>query len=125
MVVCIWSCKVEERRCEYCSYRKGCEKFPNAERLDLKARYVDKMSEIVGMDILTRVRCTTLVWARYMVAYQMRQEGFTTGAIGKLLHMDHSTVTYAVKRINMMFDFPRFYPKELEIWQKYRESLYL
>lgn len=129
MSSCIWKTSVEDRRCEYCSYRGGCERYPKGvEKEDVRSvadRYVRAMSEIVGQDILMRTRSSLLVWARNMVAYQMRLEGYSVTAVGDRLGLNHSTVTHCKSRVEEMLSHPMFYPRETRIWQKFKETLSL
>lgn len=129
MAMCIWKVSESDRRCEYCSYRGGCEKYPEGvEKEDIRSvadRYVRAMSEIVGQDILMRTRSSLLVWARNMVAYQLRREGYTVTAVGSCLGLNHSSVTHCMSRVNEMLSHPIFYPRETRIWQKFKETLSL
>ena len=82
-------------------------------------RCIETMSGIVGTDILVRARERLLVYARYMVAYCLRQYGFSYHEIGNFLNMDHSTMVHGVKMVNEMLSVPQMYPEEMEIWQKF------
>lgn len=127
--MCIWKVEESDRWCEYCSYRGGCEKYPEGvEKEDIRSvadRYVKAMSEIVGQDILMKTRSSLLVWARNMVAYQMRLEGYSVTAVGDRLGLNHSTVTHCKSRVEEMLSHPMFYPRETRIWQKFKETLSL
>lgn len=129
MSSCIWKVNEADRRCEYCSYRGGCEKYPEGiEKEDVRSvadRYVKTMSDIVGQDILIRTRSSLLVWARNMVAFQLRSEGYTVAAVGSCLGLDHSTVTHCMSRVKDMLSHPMFYVRETRIWQKFKETLSL
>lgn len=127
--MCIWKVAERDRRCEFCSYRGGCEKYPEGiAKEDVRSvadRYVKAMSEIVGQDILMKTRSSLLVWARNMVAYQMRLEGYSVTAVGDRLGLNHSTVTHCKSRVEEMLSHPMFYPRETRIWQKFKETLSL
>lgn len=125
MVMCIWNTPVKDRHCEYCSYRGGCEKYDKLDTRTPKEKYVDSMSDIVGMDILQKSRLSKLVWARYMVAYQMRQDGYSVLSVGRMLGLDHSSVTHCMGRMRMMLDNPRLYDWETRIWMKFQKTLTL
>lgn len=124
MVDCIWKVAEEDRHCEYCSYAEGCEKRP-VRRVNLKEYYIDSMSKILGSDMLTRCRDAEYVWARYIVSYQMSIDGYSRSVIGKLMGLDHSTITHGIRKIEEMLAHPCFYVKENKIWKKYREALSL
>lgn len=126
--MCIWKVEEKDRRCEYCHYRGGCEKYPEGiEKEDVRSvakRYIDVMCDIVGQDIL-KTRRMVPVWARNMVAFQLRSEGYTVAAVGSCLGLDHSTVTHCMSRVKDMLSHPMFYVRETRIWQKFKETLSL
>lgn len=126
--MCIWKVEEKDRRCEYCHYRGGCEKYPEGiEKEDVRSvakRYIDVMCDIVGQDIL-KTRRMVPVWARNMVAYQMRQEGYSVTAVGECLGLDHSSITHCSGKVRDMLAHPRLYAQEIRIWQKFKETLSL
>ena len=82
-------------------------------------RCIEAMSKVVGTDILVKSRDRILVYARYMVAYHLREYGFSYHEIGSFLHMDHSTVIHGIKMVNEMLSYSQMYPEETKIWQKF------
>lgn len=124
MVMCIWKVAEEDRHCEYCTYREGCEKHP-VHKINLKEHYLDPMSKILGSDMLTRCREAEYVWARYIVSYQMSLDGYSRPVIGKLMGLNPSSITHGVRKIEEMLAHPCFFVRENKIWQKYCESLSL
>lgn len=127
--MCIWKVSESDRRCEYCSYRGGCERYPKGkEKEDVRSvaeRYVEAMSDIVGQNILIRTRSILLVWARNMVAYQLRLEGYSVTAVGECLGLNHSTVTHCASRMKEMLERPKMYAKEARIWTEFQKRLSL
>lgn len=120
--MCIWNTPVADRHCEFCSYRGGCETYPK--KKDIRPElYIEIMSEIIGMDFLTRSRRQDLVWARNMVVYQLRLDGLSLKQIGQAVGVDHSTVVHCVHQVERMLERPSMYEKESEIWQKFQNSL--
>lgn len=126
--MCIWKVSESDRRCEYCSYRGGCEKYPKGVMKEdvrvVAERYVRVMTDIVGQDIL-KTRRLLPVWARNMVAYQMRQEGYPVVAVGDCLGLNHSTITHCAGRVRDMLSHPRLYTQEIRIWNRFKEALSL
>lgn len=127
--MCVWKVEEADRRCEFCCYRGGCERYPDGKEKEdvtvVARRYIAIMSEIVGQDILVRTRSTLLVWARNLVAYQLRQEGYTVETVGACIGLDHSTVTHCQGRVRDMLSHPRLYARETRIWQEFKEKLSL
>ena len=82
-------------------------------------RCIEMMSEVVGTDILVRSRDKILVYARYMVAYYLREFGFSYHEIGNFLNMNHATIIHGVKMIKEMLSYPQMYQEETKIWQKF------
>lgn len=122
--MCIWNTPVADRHCEFCSYRGGCERYPSVEKryshaLEKANRYISVMSEAVGCDIMIPSRKQTLVWARNMVLYMLRLDGFSLMSIEKATGMNHATVIYADRKVKEMLKRPNMYPEETKIWQKF------
>ncbi len=124
--MCVWNVSEEDRRCEYCSYRQGCERYPVRELPEgMAGWYVQVMSDILKCNILMRSRKRELVWGRYMVAYRLVKNGLSLGKIGKLLGMDHATVLHGRRQIEEMLSMPKMYPDEMEIWYKFDVAITL
>jgi len=124
--MCIWKVEAENRLCEYCSYEGGCEEraFKGVLSWDARARfYVSKMSQICGCDIITRVKRNRVVWARNIVAYQMRKDGYTLMHIADAIRRDHATVVHAQKQVESMLKFPKVFGEEYAIWQEFQEAI--
>ena len=120
--MCIWSVREEDRHCEFCTYRGGCEAYPQKKEVRPEL-YREIMSEIVGMDVLTRCRRQDLVWARNMIAYQLRKDGLSLKNVGIAVGLNHSTVMNCMHQVERMLERPSMYEKETEIWQKFQNSL--
>ena len=120
--MCIWNTPVADRRCEFCTYRGGCEAYPQKKEVRPEL-YREIMSEIVGMDVLTRCRRQDLVWARNMIAYQLRKDGLSLKNVGIAVGLNHSTVMNCMHQVERMLERPSMYEKETEIWQKFQNSL--
>lgn len=119
--MCIWPVNPEDRHCEFCSYRGGCDRYPKKKSNPELYRRI--MFRIIGMDVLTRSRRQDLVWARNMVVYQLRLDGFSLKQIGRAVGLDHSTVVNCVHQVERMLERPSMYEKESEIWQEFQNSL--
>lgn len=118
--MCIWEIAPEKRHCEFCSYRGGCEVRPSEDGSREKARrYAEILSVVLGKDIMRRSRKSDVVWARYMLMYQMRMDGYSLSVVGKCAGVDHSTVVHAVKNVTKMLHTPAMYQPETEVWQKF------
>jgi chromosomal replication initiation ATPase DnaA len=77
--------------------------------------------DIVGKGILSRFRDLNLVIGRRMIAYQMRQEGYSLMAIGKKLIRHHSSVMHMIR---MMEDAIKFqFRPELTYWEEFQQKL--
>lgn len=120
MSSCIWNTPIEDRHCEYCTY-KGCEVKPDP--FEVGRRYIDVMSGIIGCDILVRCRHQDVVWARRIVSYQLRKEGFSTTIIGKIMRMDHTSILVAENKVSDMLCYPKMYPEEICLWKKFQNCI--
>lgn len=126
---CIWGLSQRKRHCEFCSYGGGCDRNEaKATEKNLEDRltdYCEKMNAIIDGDIRDHSRISKLVWGRYIVAYQLRKDGYSLSKIGEMLNMHHSSVMHAVFSVNSMLCTPFAYPYELEIWEEFQKSLNL
>ena len=120
--MCIWPVKASDRQCNYCTY-VGCERHAHRLKDKRANRYVKVMSDIVGANILLKSRKQILVWARNMVAYQLRLDGYSLPAIGRLLDLDHSTVVYCEQQVRRMLLAPSMYEDESEVWEEFQKQL--
>jgi chromosomal replication initiation ATPase DnaA len=78
--------------------------------------------DIVGKGILSRFRDLNLVIGRRMIAYQMRQEGYSLMAISKKLTRHHSSVMHMIR---MMEDAIKFqFRPELTYWEEFQQKLH-
>lgn len=125
--MCVWKVEPEDRQCQFCSYRRGCERYPIIIKMDeqVAGRYVDAMKEVVGFDVLERTRRQVVVWARNLVAFRLHLDGYSFAAIGRLLGIHHATVLHACRHVDEMLEHPNWYRKECEIWTKFQEKLLL
>lgn len=123
---CIWKVDKEDRHCEYCTYRGGCEKHAlYVEPENEACRYVRMLSAIVGRNVLERSRRPVFVWARNMISYQMVKDGYGVTDIGRCLGLHHSTIIYAVGQVREMLKIPTMYREETRIWERFQEMLSL
>jgi chromosomal replication initiation ATPase DnaA len=79
--------------------------------------------ELIGEDILQDTRERDLVFARKMVAYVLRKEGFSLNAIGRRLQKDHSTICTLCKTMQYVIDYPICYTDEYDLWLKFKEMI--
>lgn len=75
---------------------------------------VKQATEEVFCKKIDRSRKRENVLAKSCVAYIMRNEGFSTPKIGKVLNMDHSSILHLVKRVEDMLSLPWIYANDLE-----------
>lgn len=116
---CIWPVTENNRHCEYCTYEE-CRRLPKAEMV--AKGYADTLSAIIGRDVLEPTRESVVVWARYMIAYKMRKDGYSTTAIGDCLGLHHATVMHGSQRVKDMLEFPGMFRQEFSIWKKFVNS---
>ena len=77
--------------------------------------------DIVGKGILSRLRDLNLVVGRRMIAYQMRQEGYSPSFIGKHMLRHRTSVLHMLK---MWDDAVKFkFDLELSCWEQFQKKL--
>lgn len=122
--MCIWNISEEERRCEYCSYRGGCESYEKQTPVwEASAIYVGIMSGLLGRNVMERSREHMLVWARYMICYKLLMSGYSQPKVGKELNLNHATVCHGKKQVETMLKYPGMYPEETCLWEKFTSLL--
>ena len=124
--MCIWNVREGERQCEYCSYYGGCE----AREMCLKEppamatqKYISVMDSVLGDSTLSKTKASRYVWARKMIAYKLRERGYTFESIGRALGKNHSTVVSAVNSVRDMLAHPLMYGDETIIWDQFVKNL--
>lgn len=124
--MCIWKVAEEDRHCEYCSYRGGCERYEVKPLYESRAQYfIRVMNDIIGDNVLRRSRKRELVWGRNIVAYQMKREKFQSVDIAKCLGLRHCTITHAVSSVVEMLNMPGLYQNEMRLWNFFQEMISL
>lgn len=124
--MCIWKVAKADRHCEFCSYYGSCEAHDSSLPIDVAGEmYFDIMSGIIGMDVSERRRQRPLVWARYIVFWQLILDGYSYGCVGKYMGFDHSTVFHGKKQVDRMLEIPKMYSNEYGIWLKFQKSIEL
>ena len=91
-----------------------------AERLEYLA---DKMCAASGLQIRERTNARRFVTARWLFAFVARREGYPQEVIGAFLGLDHSSICHGEKRVSEMFALPEMYKHEIELYNKFIESL--
>ena len=71
-------------------------------------------TDICGQGILTRKKDFNLVMGRRVIAYKMRQEGYSYPCIGRHLVKDHTSIMHGVKMMDEAIDMG--FDKELAYW---------
>lgn len=93
---------------------------PNSSRGEILLGY---MAEIVGEPIPVKSRESRFVWARTMVAYQLTQEGFTTGEAGRMIGKDHSTITFLKQKMQDALEYAYAFQDIIDIWKQFQNKL--
>ena len=78
-------------------------------------------TDVCGHGILTSSRDFNLVMGRRMIAYQMRQDGFSLMAIGKRHIKHHASVLHMVRMMEDAFTFK--FKEELRYWDKFQQKI--
>lgn len=123
---CIWNVAEQDRRCEYCSFTDGCDcrRWSRLEPIEGRARkFIRIMSDILGDDVLKKTKSRPFVWGRFIIAYELRQEGYLYEQIGRVLTLNHSTVVYGVIRVEELLRSTGVSLEEERIlWQKFLKN---
>lgn len=123
MKECAWNVAAEDRLCQYCIYDWGCVLRSSRHTLPSKDDYVKAMNDIMGYDVRTPGRHRERVMCRYMVAFQMTEDGFKSTEIGNTVGLNRSTISHGVSTVRHILSHPQWYFEESEIWEKYKKSI--
>ena len=86
-------------------------------------RGADVIRELFGVDVSARTRFRSVVDARQVFCYRMRQEGMYYRTFGEFLGLDHSTVLYYCERMADAFELPKMYADMVEKSRRFDEAL--
>lgn len=93
------------------------------DKKDIDSRFLvmkNTADKLIGKDILTETRERDVVFGRRMVAYAMREEGFSLHAIGKRLNLDHSTICALVKGMQDVIEYSYLAKEEFYLWNQFK-----
>ena len=82
------------------------------------------LCDIVGIDTLdTPSRKRHIVWARHILSFQMRTEGYTTLEVARCIHRDHATVINSYHQVEAMLECPEAYREEMLVLLRMRDKI--
>ena len=80
-------------------------------------------TEIVGDGILTRSRDYNCVMGRKMIAWQMREEGYSLQGIGRRMGRHHATILHLLRLMEDMFKFPGCFKTDEAYWKQFKKRI--
>lgn len=80
-------------------------------------------TKVVGGGIISDSRLKNPVIGRMMIAYKMRQEGYTFQTIGKYMKRGRGSVRILSYKMDDALVLPHSYRYEVECWNKFNELL--
>lgn len=80
-------------------------------------------TEVVGDGILTRSKEYNCVMGRKMIAWQMRQEGYSLMAIGRRMGRHHASILHLLKLMEDMFKFPGCFKIDEMYWEEFQQKV--
>jgi hypothetical protein len=84
---------------------------------------LEKISKIAGTDVRrSKDRMETM--CRAIVAYQLLQEGYSTGKISQALGKDRSTIKWYEKEVETMLINPRDHEEIMYVYRRFNERRY-
>ena len=86
--------------------------------------YLRIMEEILGVDeIPLKCRKTEYTWARYIIAYQLLNEGMTEVEVGRHLGKDHSSVNHMKHKMEEALMYQSQYQDVVYMWKQFKDRL--
>ena len=80
-------------------------------------------TEIVGDGILSRSRDYNCVMGRKMIAWQMREEGYSLVAIGRRMGRHHATIIHLLDLMEDVFKSPGCFKTDVAYWKLFKKRL--
>ena len=80
-------------------------------------------TDVVGDGIMSKSREFKCSFGRRMIAYQMRQEGFTLTKIGIYLNRHHASVVHMIQMMEDIFKFPGCFKMDEMYWNEFIKKL--
>lgn len=84
---------------------------------------LEVMADILGIPSILRTKKPAFVWARAVVAFQLRSEGYTLEEIGRQLGKDHSSVSYLLHKVEWASSLPSAYKKEMQLLREFNKRI--
>lgn len=91
-----------------------------------KARFNELLvvaKELLGSGIEGKCRDTSCVIGRMLIAYKMREEGYSSTQVGMAMARDHSSVLHLEKKMRDAFIYPEIFKIEMAYWGMFTEKL--
>ena len=82
--------------------------------------YLRIVERIMGEDIPSQSRVRRYVYARGMVMYQMREDGYTFMEIANQSGKHHSSVIHMTKAWEYILTHPGQFPSEITMWNNFK-----
>ena len=83
---------------------------------------VSVVNDILNDNILRKTKDHKAVVGRWMVAYQMKKEGYTVSGIGRHMRRSHSTIIHMIRMMEDVFGYPQFFKLENVYWEQFRRK---
>ena len=80
-------------------------------------------TEVVGDGVLTLSRKYSCLMGRKMIAWQMREEGYSLMAIGRRMGRSHSTILHTLRLMEDMFNYPGVFKTDETYWKQFKKKL--
>ena len=89
---------------------------------DMVSKYVGTMENLVGHEFLIG-RKRKNVQAKIVLAICLMEEGYSLAAIGRILGVDHSTVSSYKKSWDTFLRFPNMYSDAIKLYNNFKATL--
>lgn len=80
---------------------------------------IEKLSEILGINLAIKSRQREIVWARYACFYLLTKNGFTPSEIGRMFQMSHTIVIMGTSSFEDMLSIND--PISIRLWNKLKD----
>lgn len=86
--------------------------------------FVEVMDRVAGVEVASPCRDERHTWARNIVCFVGRREGFPQVLVGEAVNRDHSSVSHMERRMKDAFDYPEQYSEAIELYNRFIEAIW-
>lgn len=85
-----------------------------SDQIDIRVQMAAKMFHVHPRDLIGDYRYGFLMLPRFALAKALRMRGLSTPNIGKIMHRDHTTIIYQLRKVEYYMERDPAYRRKIE-----------